>query len=440
MRLRSGIRVLWREDGVTQFGTDARRAFSLRGLTRGEQALCERLVRPIEHGADLRRAARANGVGADRASALVETLLRAGVVVEADDAPDLPDGSFWERAVGVGSSSGRPVRARSAACVAVLGADRLGITIGSLLAGAGVGTILLDDDAPVGPADVGPPGYLASDVGVPRGVAGVGALRRAQPGVRVSARGDARPDVAVLVSSGVAHPWRAAALMREDVTHVSVLSRELDVVVGPFVEPGRTACLRCVDLHRTDRDARWPVVATQLAGDDPVEPESVTLHLAASLLVRDVLAELDGRVPATVATTIEVDPFTPFGRIRTWETHPRCGCSEGAFRSVIQRPSGRGGRRHLGLARTAAAALARDDDAVHEHLAAPDAPRLAPADGAREALDAERAVGAQGLGPLDVVTALGEPEVTDVGLLAGQGGGADQVSRRGDGRDRRPGR
>lgn len=35
-------------------------------------------------------------------------------------------------------------------------------------------------------------------------------------------------------------------------------------LVGPLVIPGRTSCLQCADLHRTDRDAAWPAVATQL--------------------------------------------------------------------------------------------------------------------------------------------------------------------------------
>ena len=31
-------------------------------------------------------------------------------------------------------------------------------------------------------------------------------------------------------------------------------------VVGPFVVPGTTACLRCVDAHRTDADPAWPLL------------------------------------------------------------------------------------------------------------------------------------------------------------------------------------
>ena len=54
------------------------------------------------------------------------------------------------------------------------------------------------------------------------------------------------------------------------------------------------------------------------------------------------------------------------------------------------------------LARTATGPLAGDDDALDEQLAAPDAPGLPALERAGEALDACRAVPAEGLGVLDV--------------------------------------
>src|SRR4029078_8742480 len=52
-------------------------------------------------------------------------------------------------------------------------------------------------------------------------------------------------------------------------------------------------------------------------------------------------------------------------------------------------------RTHLG--RAAALALLRDDLAVHEELAAPDSPRLAPRECTVEAVFLDRALGAEGL-------------------------------------------
>src|SRR5215218_2017814 len=77
------------------------------------------------------------------------------------------------------------------------------------------------------------------------------------------------------------------------------------------------------------------------------------------------------------------------------------------------RPPGRWGssRGDLALAGTPTRALARDHDALHEELTAPDAPRLAALEGAVEAGVTHGAVGAQSLGVLHVGRGLGEPEL-----------------------------
>jgi hypothetical protein len=98
--------------------------------------------------------------------------------------------------------------------------------------------------------------------------------------------------------------------------------------VGPFVVPGRTACLRCVDAHRGEHDPRRALVVEQLAGL-PAAPADPTLAtLAAAWAVRDMQTFLDGGEPATWSATVEIGPALP-PRRRTWERHPHCGCSWG---------------------------------------------------------------------------------------------------------------
>src|SRR5438874_11852337 len=63
------------------------------------------------------------------------------------------------------------------------------------------------------------------------------------------------------------------------------------------------------------------------------------------------------------------------------------------------------------LARTATGPLTRYDRATLEDLAAPHAPRLAPLDGAGQALHPERALRAEGLGQFQLGRGLGEPQV-----------------------------
>ncbi|MCE0536830.1 TOMM precursor leader peptide-binding protein [Kineosporia rhizophila] len=133
----------------------------------------------------------------------------------------------------------------------------------------------------------------------------------------------------MLVSHGIADAARADYLMSADIPHLAVVVGEDGVVVGPLVRPGRTPCLRCLDLHRRDRDPDWPRVLSQLPEHPFAEhEETASASLAAGLAALQVLAELDGlSQPAAVGATLEVE--LPDGLVarRPWRMHPACGCA-----------------------------------------------------------------------------------------------------------------
>lgn len=85
-------------------------------------------------------------------------------------------------------------------------------------------------------------------------------LRQVRPGSTASSGTRRRPGrLGVLLGVGepdreLSDPW-----MREQTPYVVVRLTEGRAVVGPFVVPGRTACLRCVDAHHTDADHEWPL-------------------------------------------------------------------------------------------------------------------------------------------------------------------------------------
>jgi bacteriocin biosynthesis cyclodehydratase domain-containing protein len=113
--------------------------------------------------------------------------------------------------------------------------------------------------------------------------------------------------------------------------HLPVVVRETTAVIGPFVLPGRTPCLRCVELTRGDRDPAWPVLAAQLIGERTgVEPCDVGLASAAgSIVALHVLAWLDRGIdppPPTIGGTLELSLADLRLRRRTVAAHPGCGC------------------------------------------------------------------------------------------------------------------
>ncbi len=116
--------------------------------------------------------------------------------------------------------------------------------------------------------------------------------------------------------------------------HLAASASEAIGVVGPLVLPGRSACLRCLDLTRAERDPAWPLILAQLAGQsgaDPLACDTVLATMVAAQAAAQALAFLDqgGQGPAVVNGTLELVLPGWQWRRRSWPAHPRCGCAGG---------------------------------------------------------------------------------------------------------------
>ena len=146
----------------------------------------------------------------------------------------------------------------------------------------------------------------------------------------------ASTDLVVLADYQVTDPQLRSELHRDGIAHLPVRVRDGTGLVGPLVIPGTTCCLHCCDLHRTDRDAAWPAVASQLRGAVGSATRATILATAALALrqvdlVIDAIAHLGGREsipepPATLNTTLELDPEGFSIAARRWSRHPDCAC------------------------------------------------------------------------------------------------------------------
>jgi bacteriocin biosynthesis cyclodehydratase domain-containing protein len=204
------------------------------------------------------------------------------------------------------------------------------VVLAGLLASAGVGSLVLDDRDPVHVGDLGLGAYGPADVGRAREEAAADLLRRRHPALRVGSMLPAgvTPDVVVMVEAHAPRPARYERLLGAAVPHLPVVVREADVLVGPLVLPGRSACVGCVDRHASDADARWPATVADLdrrpASD--VAHETTLAATAAALGAGQVLALLDGSAPATVGRVLEVALPEAVPRARDVAPHPGCGC------------------------------------------------------------------------------------------------------------------
>jgi hypothetical protein len=354
--LPAALRPVWRADGELQLGLDPERAVVVDGID-------ERTARVLlgldgsRTEAEVLAAAGRDGVDAGMLTGLFADLRGAGVLAEVGGGPATrpaeptppPGSAAAVHAFGATGAAGRlgpdlaslsllptartpleVLRRRRAAAVVVHGADRVGMSLATLLAAAGVGRVHTADRGPVRPGDVAPAGFPAADVDRTRSGAAVEALRRVAPEVQAGAPVPGRrPDLVVLPSMAPVDAALRGILVGGGVPHLVVGVRETTAVVGPLVLPGLSSCLRCADLHRADRDPAWPVVAAQLAGvrrrrDEPCDVVLATV--AAGLAALQCLAHLDGRPTASAGASLELALPDWRLRRRSWPPHPRCDC------------------------------------------------------------------------------------------------------------------
>ena len=165
------------------------------------------------------------------------------------------------------------------------------------------------------------------------------ALRSPEPARPGPKPRGARAAFPLVVLVGVGEPSRDLLdrHLREEVAHLLVRLVEGRAVVGPFVVPGRTPCLRCIDAHLTDADPSWPLLVEQYARavrtdrSDGV-PEPVDAALASVSLAwaaRDLATYAEGATPTTLASTIHLAPRLETVETRRWSAHARCGCGWG---------------------------------------------------------------------------------------------------------------
>ncbi|WP_191908035.1 TOMM precursor leader peptide-binding protein [Nocardioides cynanchi] len=121
------------------------------------------------------------------------------------------------------------------------------------------------------------------------------------------------------------------ALMRGDVPHLWLAAFPERVRVGPLVEPGRSACLRCLDAHLGERDPRRATVLHQLGERPPGSETAYDAALAlagAGLALRALAGHLAGRPSGLRSTTLTVGSDLAVSS-RVWLRHPHCGCAWG---------------------------------------------------------------------------------------------------------------
>jgi hypothetical protein len=146
--------------------------------------------------------------------------------------------------------------------------------------------------------------------------------------------------VAVLVLSVGETPREVLdPLVRDAVPHLVLRFTDGGATLGPLVQPGATACLRCLDAQlATDDPERAPVLLRYVEATARPRPDGVPdlsdaglLPLTLGWAARDLRAFSRGDTPSTWSRTLRWEPAAPEPVATAWLRHPGCGCSWGAL-------------------------------------------------------------------------------------------------------------
>jgi len=162
-----------------------------------------------------------------------------------------------------------------------------------------------------------------------RGIGDVAdAVRSVLSLARVTAAPDGAADLVVLASDSEPSRDVADSVMNEGVAHVWVYTREVVGVLGPFVVPGRSGCLRCADSARSELDPAWPTLLESAAARPLATPacDPLLAALLGAWAAQEVAVWASGLRPQTWDCVIEVP--LGFGSVsaQALGLHPRCGC------------------------------------------------------------------------------------------------------------------
>ncbi|GGU72141.1 hypothetical protein GCM10010275_03180 [Streptomyces litmocidini] len=256
----------------------------------------------------------------------------------------------------------RTLAARRALRVQVRGAGRVGTTVASLLAAAGVGSVEVLDSGRVEPWETAPGGLPAESVGERRATAARRLVTRwtrawgrggrpggtgpGEPGGPGGSRrrggcggsGDAagEPGLSLVVvtprdglGAYVPDPLPAEPWISTGTPHLYAGVLEATGTVGPLVLPGGTACARCLQEELTDREPVTPRLLAQWRSGAPHPLPACDLGLAtavAGLAAAHALAFLDGDLPASTGTRWEASLPVLEWRAERLRPHPACPC------------------------------------------------------------------------------------------------------------------
>jgi len=275
--------------------------------------------------------------------------------------PEMQLMDWYQQSSSIGQQESMEKRLTSTVFVSKL--NRIGFALSGILLASGVGTVISDDNRKITIEDI-VGGYLRlSDVGRTRDEVLIDQSRENAQSKNVNnlshvnhgSNPNQVKNSSLIIATSPPDPELLAEWMRGNTPFFLIDGLDRDnLTFGPFVNPGKDACPRCIDLHCLDRDPNWNSVSLAHFLDRRRELSSPLAMLGASIGAIFALAQLDQLVhPDRVDQMSRMDSmdqnkaenqrssqFQLRGKtitysaselthpiIRRWSRHPLCGCS-----------------------------------------------------------------------------------------------------------------
>ena len=281
--------------------------------------------------------------------------------------PEMQLMDWYQQSSSIGQQESMEKRLTSNVFVSKL--NRIGFALSGILLASGVGTVISDDNRKITIEDI-VGGYLRlSDVGRTRNEVLIDQSRENARSKNVNNSSNVNQvsnvnqlsnpnqvkNSSLIIATSPPDPELLAEWMRGNTPFFLIDGLDRDnLTFGPFVNPGKDACPRCIDLHCLDRDPNWNSVSLAHFLDRRRELSSPLAMLGASIGAIFALAQLDQLVhPDRVDQMSRMDSmdqnkaenqrssqFQLRGKtitysaselthpiIRRWSRHPLCGCS-----------------------------------------------------------------------------------------------------------------
>ena len=275
--------------------------------------------------------------------------------------PEMQLMDWYQQSSSIGQQESMEKRLTSTVFVSKL--NRIGFALSGILLASGVGTVISDDNRKITIEDI-VGGYLRlSDVGRARNEVLIDQSRENAQSKNVNNLSNPNhgsnpnqvKNSSLIIATSPPDPELLAEWMRGNTPFFLIDGLDRDnLTFGPFVNPGKDACPRCIDLHCLDRDPNWNSVSLAHFLDRRRELSSPLAMLGASIGAIFALAQLDQLVhPDRVDQMSRMDSmdqnkaenqrssqFQLRGKtitysaselthpiIRRWGRHPLCGCS-----------------------------------------------------------------------------------------------------------------